>query len=125
MIPYSTQSIDKKDISAVIKALKSERLTQGKINLDFEKSISKYTKSKYCLTTNSASSALLLACKVLGLKKNDIAWMVPNTYVATANAILHAGLKIDFVDIDLNTYNISLKKLEKKLELAKKKKSAS
>ena len=41
MIPYSTQSIDKKDISAVIKALKSERLTQGKINLDFENQISK------------------------------------------------------------------------------------
>ena len=31
MIPYSTQSIDKKDISAVIKALKSERLTQGRL----------------------------------------------------------------------------------------------
>jgi UDP-4-amino-4,6-dideoxy-N-acetyl-beta-L-altrosamine transaminase len=120
MIPYSTQSIDEIDVSSVIKALKSKRLTQGRININFENKIAKYTKSKFCLTTNSASSALLLACKSLNLKKNDVAWTVPNTYVATANAILQAELKIDFVDIDINTYNISIEKLEKKLELAKK-----
>lgn len=121
MIPYSTQSIDKKDIFSVIKALKSDKLTQGKINLNFENRIAKFTNSKYCLTTNSASSGLLLACKALDLKKNDIAWTVPNTYAATANAILHAGLKVDFVDIDLKTYNISIEKLEIKLKSAKKK----
>ena len=63
---------------------------------------------------------MLLACKVLGLK-NDIAWTVLIHMSLQLMLSYMQGSKIDFVDIDLNTYNISLKKLEKKLELAKKK----
>lgn len=121
MIPYSRQTINNIDLKHVNHALKAKFLTQGPLTEKFEKKLSEFTNSKYSITVNSASSGLMLSCKVLGLKKNDIAWTVPNTYAATANAILHAGLKIDFVDIDLKTYNISIEKLENKLILAKKK----
>jgi len=121
MIPYSRQYIDQKDINNVIKVLKSPLITQGKIVPKFEKKISKKCGSKFAFAANSATSALHLACMALEIKKGDIVWTVPNTFVASANCGLYCGAKVDFVDIDNETYNIDIDKLAKKLELAKKK----
>ena len=120
MIPYSRQYIDLADIKAVVKTLKSKFITQGK-NIDkFEKTISKYTNSKYSVAVNSATSALHIACLALGLKKNDYLWTVPNSFVASANCALYCNANIDFVDIDINNFNISIESLENKLVIAKK-----
>ena len=119
---YSTQTISKKDIISVNKILKSEFLTQGPKTPEFENKIKILVGSKYVLATNSASSALLLACKALSLKSGDLFWTTPNSFVATANCGVLCGLKIDFLDIDPDTWNISIEKLEKKLKIAKKKK---
>ena len=119
---YSTQTISKKDIISVNKILKSEFLTQGPKTPEFENKIKILVGSKYVLATNSASSALLLACKALSLKSGDLFWTSPNSFVATANCGVLCGLKIDFLDIDPDTWNISIEKLEKKLKIAKKKK---
>ena len=118
---YSTQTISKEDIANVSKVLKSELLTQGPRTEEFENKIKFLVGSKYALATNSASSALLLACKSLSLKAGDLFWTVPNSFVATANCGILCGLKIDFVDIDPETWNISIEKLENKLKIAKKK----
>ena len=120
-LKYSTQTISKKDIISVSKVLKSELLTQGPITIKFENKIKNLVGSKYALTVNSGSSALLLACKVLSLKSGDLFWTVPNSFVATANCGILCGLKIGFVDIDADTWNISIEKLENKLKIAKKK----
>ena len=120
-LKYSTQTISKKDIISVSKVLKSELLTQGPITIKFENKIKNLVGSKYALTVNSGSSALLLACKVLSLKSGDLFWTVPNSFVATANCGILCGLKIGFVDIDNDTWNISIEKLENKLKIAKKK----
>ena len=69
MIPYSRQNINQKDISEVNKVLRSNFLTQGNNVMRFEKIISKYTKAKYSVAVNSASSALHIACLALGVKK--------------------------------------------------------
>ena len=119
---YSTQTISKKDIINVDKVLKSEFLTQGPKTSEFENKIKLLVGSKYALVTNSASSALLLACKALSLNVGNLFWTVPNSFVATANCGILCGLKIDFIDIDSDTWNISLEKLENKLKIAKKKK---
>ena len=50
----------------------------------------------------------------LGLKNGDLLWTVPNSFVASANCGLYCGAKIDFVDIDNETLNISINKLEQK-----------
>ena len=121
-LKYSSQTINKKDIDSVNKVLRSEFLTQGPKTPKFENKIKTLVKCKYALATNSASSALLIACKSLSLKKGDLFWTTPNSFVATANCGILSGLKIDFVDIDPNTWNISIKKLENKLKIAKKKK---
>lgn len=122
IIPYSRQFIDSKDILAVKNVLKSDFLTTGPIVKKFEKMISKYCKVKFALCMNSASSALLLACKAIGLNKGDYVWTSPITFVSSINCAVHCNSKIDFVDINLKDFNICTSSLEKKLIYAKQKK---
>ena len=120
MIHYSRQYIDNKDIKNVIKTLKSDYLTTGPKVPSFEKKLSKFIGSKYSVCLNSATSALHIACLALGLKKNDILWTSPNSFVASANCALYCGAKVDFVDIDEQDFNISIDLLKKKLKSASK-----
>lgn len=120
MIPYSRQSLDKKDIKQVVKTLKSPFLTQGPLIDKFEKMISRKVNAKYSAVVNSATSALHVSCMALGFKRNDILWTTPNTFVASSNCALHLGGLVDFVDIDYLTGNMCPEKLEKKLFVSKK-----
>ncbi len=120
MIPYSRQYLFPKDIKQVVKVLKSDFLTQGPQVEKFEKKIAKNCNIKYAVALNSATSGLHLTCLALGLKKNDYLWTVPITFIASANCGLYCGAKIDLVDIDKETFNIDVNKLEKKLIHAKK-----
>jgi len=120
VIPYGKQDINQSDIDAVINVLKSDFLTQGpKVPL-FEKTVADYCDSKYGVAVNSATSALHIACLALDLGKDDYLWTSPNTFVASANCGLYCGAKVDFVDINPKTYNLSSKELEIKLIQAKK-----
>ena len=120
MIPYSRQSINDDDINEVIKVLKSDLITQGPIVQKFAKTICTYTSSNYSVLTNSATSALHIACLSLGLGKGDILWTSPNSYVASANVGLLCNAEIDFVDIDPFNYNICINALSDKLKTAEK-----
>ena len=119
IIPYSTQTISKTDIESVVKVLKSDFLTQGKKVPEFEKKLVKKFKSKYAVASNSGTSALHIACLSLNLKKDDLVWTSANSFVASINCAKYLGTKVDFLDIDKDTYNISINKLEKKLIKAK------
>ena len=121
MIPYAKPSISNQEIKSVIKVLKTPNIAQGKYINKFENKISLITKSRFCLAVNSATSGLHLACLALGLGKNDILWTTSNTFVATSNCALLCGAKVDFIDIDLETFNFSIDILEKKLKKTKKK----
>ena len=121
MIRYSEQNIDHNDIFNVIKTLKSNLITTGPQIPKFEKNLSKKINSKYCVVFNSATSALHSACLALGLKKNDWLWTSANSFVASANCGLYCGAQIDFIDIELETFNLDLQKLKVKLKKAKKK----
>ena len=115
MTPYARPKIFKQDIINVNKVLKSQYLTTGPEILKFEKKLSSLCKSRYALTSNSATSALHLSCLALGLTKNDYVWTSSITFVASANCALYCGAKIELVDIDPDSLNISIEKLEKKL----------
>ncbi len=119
-IPYSTQDISKNDIKEVVKVLNSAYLTQGPEVLKFENSIKKYNECKFATAMNSATSALHAACAALGVGKGDIVWTSSITFVASANCAVYLGAKVDFIDIDPLTNNLSLSHLEKKLIKAKK-----
>ena len=119
MIPYGKQDVSQDDIDAVVDVLKSDYLTQGPIVPKFEKSLSDFTKAKYSVVVNSATSALHIACKALEVSPGDMVWTSAITFVASANCALYCGANVDFVDIDSNSYNICIESLTKKLELAR------
>ena len=113
--------MDQDDIDAVVRTLKSNMITQGPLSPKFEERLAKKVESKYCAVVNSATSALHISCLSLGLKAGDVMWTVPNSFVASANCGLYCGAKVDFVDIDVETSNMDVIKLEEKLIESKKK----
>lgn len=121
MIPYGKQEISQADIDAVVSVLKSDFLTQGPQVPAFENALLNYTKAKYAFAVNSATSALHIACLALDLKQGDWLWTTPITFVASANCGLYCGARVDFVDIDPQTYNISPDALARKLAEAESK----
>ncbi len=120
MIPYGRQFIVNEDIEAVVEVLKSKMLTQGPAIPRFENDICNYVGAKYGVAVNSATSALHISCLALGLDSDSILWTVPNTFVSSANVGLFCGAKVDFVDIDPNTYLMCMNTLKRKLEKASK-----
>ena len=120
MIPYGKQDINQSDIDSVVGVLQSDFLTQGPQVPLFEEAVSNYCGSQHGVAVNSATSALHIACLALSLGKGDYFWTSPNSFVASANCGLYCGAKVDFVDIDEKTYNMSVVELEKKLIQAKK-----
>ena len=120
VIPYGKQSISQHDIDAVVDVLKSDWLTQGPKVPAFEQAIADYCGADFACATNSATSALHIACLALAVGEKDIVWTSPISFVASANCALYCGAKVDFVDIDLDTGNMSPGALEQKLISAKK-----
>lgn len=120
MIPYGRQDISEEDIQAVIDVLKSDFLTQGPAVPRFEDKVASYCGTKYAYAVNSATSALHIACMALNVQKGDLVWTSPITFVASANCALYCGADVDFVDIDPLTYNMSVKCLAEKLDIAEK-----
>lgn len=118
MIPYGRQSISEEDIEAVVDVLRSDWLTQGPAVPRFEQAVAAYTGASHAVAANSATGALHIACLALGVGPGDWVWTSPNTFVASANCAIYCGAKVDFVDIDSQTYNMSVARLAEKLEKA-------
>ena len=119
MINYGKQSIDKDDILSVIDVLKSDFLTQGPTIEIFEKKLAKYCGAKYAVSFNNGTSALHIANIILGTNKSSIVATTPVTFLATANSVVYAEGKIEFVDINIKNFNIDLNALEEKLNSKK------
>lgn len=117
-IPYAKQTVDQEDIDNVVKVLQSDWLTQGPAIQLFERAVADYCGAKYAVAVNSATAALHIACLAAGLDSTGIMWTSPNTFVASANCGIYCGSKVDFVDIDAQSFNMSIQALEHKLKRA-------
>ena len=118
-LPYSRQSIDKKDIYEVTKTLKRDFITQGsKIN-EFERNFAKYVGVKYAVACATGTAALHIACQSLKLGEGGNLLTSPITFVASANCAQFVGADTHFADIDLGSYCISPSALEKILKTKK------
>ena len=117
-IPYGRQSISEEDIAAVTTVLRSEYLTQGPAVPRFEELVGETCGAKFGVAMNSATSALHVACLALGVGRGDRVWTSAVTFVASANCARYCGALVDFVDIDDQTYNMSMSDLERRLEIA-------
>src|SRR6185312_8989427 len=112
MIPYGRHSINQADIDAVVEVLRSDFITQGPMVPRFEQVVARYCGAQHAVATNSATSALHLACLALGVGPGDSVWTSPITFVASADCARYCGATVDFVDIDPRTYNLSSQALE-------------
>ena len=99
-LPYGRQTISEADIEAVVAVLRSPFLTQGPAVPAFEQAVTAKVGAAYGVATNSATSALHIACLALGLGPGDRLWTSPITFVASANCGLYCGADVDFVDIE-------------------------
>ncbi len=120
VIPYGRQDISEADIQVVVDVLRSDFLTQGSVVPAFEKAVTTYCGTEHAVAVNSGTSALHIACLALGVGPGDIVWTSPITFVASANCALYCGAQVDFVDIDLSTYNMCVERLAEKLAQAEK-----
>ena len=113
-IPYGKHSIDQSDINAVIRNLKSNSITQGPQIEKFENAVKKYVNCKYAVAVSSCTAGMHLALLSVGFKRNDKLLTSPLSFVSSANVGIKSGGKVDFIDIDLKTLNISLDLLKLK-----------
>ena len=112
MIPYGKHHINKDDIRAVIKVLKSNNLTQGPLINIFERAIAKYVGAKYAVAVASCTAGLHLAAIISNIKKGKTLLTSPITFVSTANSSLFCGGKTIFADTD-SKINISTEEVSK------------
>jgi UDP-4-amino-4,6-dideoxy-N-acetyl-beta-L-altrosamine transaminase len=114
IIPYGKQTIDKKDIKAVVEVLGAEFLTTGPKIKEFEEKFAKFVGAKYAVAVSNGTAALHLACLAAGLKNGDEMITSPMTFAASANCALYCGAKPVFVDIKENGL-IDERLIEKKI----------
>lgn len=120
-IPPSGKCIGGEELSTMVDAVLDGWLTTGRYNKLFQNKISKYLGVKNVLTTNSGSSANLLAVSALTspklgnrrLTKGDEVITVAAGFPTTINPIIQNNLTPVFVDVELETYNINVEYLEK------------
>jgi len=102
MIPLFKPSLGQKEYQAVIKTLKSGWLGSGPKVAQFEKKMAQLTNTKHAIALNSATAALHLSL-LTSIKPGDQVISPSLTFVAANQAILHAGGKIVFADVDPDT----------------------
>ena len=106
----------KNESKTVLKSITSGSVsTSGNFTKVFEKKLSKFTKSKFVIATNSGTSGLHLALVAIEVKKGEEVLMPSINYIASANACCYIGATPHFIDIEEKTLGIDAEKLEKYL----------
>ena len=114
-IPYFLPWINKNDEKEVIKSMRQRWLTNGPYLEQFEKNFSSFIGTKFSSGVNSATSALHLCLRALGINQNDEVILPTFTFVATANVADFCGAKPVFCDINRETFNIKPEEIKKKI----------
>lgn len=121
--PLVERTYDHEEINAMIEVLLSDKLTMGKNVENFEKEFANYVGSKHAIMVNSGSSANLLAMAVLsnfkyknGFKKGDKIIIPTICWSTSVWPVVQMGLVPVFVDININTLNADVEKVEELLK---------
>ena len=97
-------------------ALSTAGFIGGPMVKGFEEDFAQFCESRFCVGVGSGTDALRFALIAVGVRSGDIVVTVPNTFIATTEAISQTGARPDFVDIDERTYNMDTGKLRQYLE---------
>ncbi|BBI33318.1 DegT/DnrJ/EryC1/StrS family aminotransferase [Cohnella abietis] len=112
MIKIAQPQIGQEEIDAVSAVLKSGQLASGHNVLQFQKNFAEYLDQGFCIATSSGTTALEITLRALGIKKGEKIITTAFSFIATANAIVHAGGTPIFADVDETTMNISTDSIE-------------
>jgi len=110
-IPFSPPDITEEEINEVINALKSGWITTGPRTKEFEKKIAEYIGVNKAVCLNSATAAMELTLRMLGIGPGDEVITSAYTYTASASVIDHVGAKIVLVDTAPDSFEMDYKKL--------------
>jgi UDP-4-amino-4-deoxy-L-arabinose-oxoglutarate aminotransferase len=114
-IEFFRHNINNRDIKNVVKTLQSIFLSTGDVVNRFERNFSDYLGVKYTIGLNSGTGALHLSLLASGIGQGDEVITTPLSFCATANAIIQAGARPVFVDVEEDTGNINADLLEDSL----------
>jgi dTDP-4-amino-4,6-dideoxygalactose transaminase len=107
--------IEKEVLTEITKVLGSMKLFLGYNVQQFEEDFARYCGTEFAIGVGSGTEALHLALLASGIQERDEVITVPNTFIATVEAITLAGAMPIFVDIDPNTYNIDVTQIENRI----------
>ena len=111
-IPFSPPDIGEKEIQLVCDALRSGWITTGPKTKEFENKISEYTGTSKTVCLNSATAAMELTLRVLGIGAGDEVIVPAYTYTATCSVICHVGAKPVIVDISRDSHQMDYENLD-------------
>lgn len=114
-IPFHKPYITEEEITMVLGALKTGWLTMGPTTVEFEEKFSEYIGARNAISMNSCTACLHLALRVINLQEGDEVIIPAVTFAATAEVITYFKARPIFVDIDKETFNIDVSKIEKKI----------
>jgi perosamine synthetase len=117
LIPINLPEIGEEEIEAVVKVMRKGLLTNalgvGPMVTKFEKNFAKFAGTKHAVAVNTGTAALHSAIVAAGVKQGDEVILPSFTFVATAEAVVLAGGKPVFADIDPETYHLAPEEIEK------------
>ena len=111
-LPFHQPSFDAEDERAVVETLRSGWVTTGPRTKQFEVELARYTGADHCVAVNSCTAALHLALEAAGVGGGDEVVTSPITFASTANVIVHRGATPVFADVEADTANIDVARLE-------------
>ena len=114
-IPVFDFKLGKKEKEFVNDCLEKSSISQGFYISEFEKNFSKFVDCKYGITTTSGTTALHLACRTLGIKKDDQVLVSSSTNMACAFSVDYCGAIPIPIDIDKETWQMDVNKIEEKI----------
>ena len=111
-LPYHQPSIDADDEQAILETLRSGWITTGPRTKTFEHTLAEYVGAARAVAVNSCTAALHLALEAAGVGAGDEVITSPITFASTANVVVHRGARPVFADVQPDTLNIDVDRLE-------------
>lgn len=99
--------IDTEMMEAALRSFQNEKLVLGESVYKFEEEFARHCGARYAISTSSGTSALQIALQSLDIGPGDGVLTTPFSFIATSNAIIHAGAQPEFVDIDSSDLSFS------------------
>jgi perosamine synthetase len=114
-IPISKPCFGPEEQQAILEPLASGWVVQGPKVAEFERLFAEFTHGRFAVATTSCTSALQLALAALGIGRGDEVIVPAFTWIASANVVEHQGGRPVFVDVDLETFNLDVTQLARKI----------